>query len=109
MLCAAAHNTYIPTWEGWLYLATVIDCHTKAVVGYATDDNYQTPLVEEAIRMAARNYTLESGAVFHSDRGSNYTSAQFADTLCALDIRPESASSWATRPVDDDRCPSDLR
>jgi transposase InsO family protein len=32
------------TWEGWLYLATVIDCHTKAVVGYATDGNYKTPL-----------------------------------------------------------------
>ena len=44
MLCAAAHNTYIPTWEGWLYLATVIDCHTKAVIGWAMGDNYKTPL-----------------------------------------------------------------
>jgi putative transposase len=35
--------TYIPTWEGWVYLATVIDCHTKAVIGWAIDDNYQTP------------------------------------------------------------------
>ena len=48
--------TYIPTWEGWLYLATVIDCHTKAVIGWAMDDNYKTPLIEEAIEMAARNY-----------------------------------------------------
>jgi len=79
--------TYIPTWEGWLYLATVIDCHTKAVVGYATDDNYKTPLIEDAIRMAAGNYPLEHGAIFHSDRGSNYTSAQFGDTLRTLDIR----------------------
>jgi putative transposase len=79
--------TYIPTWEGWLYLATVIDCHTKAVVGYATDDNYRTPLIEEAIRMAARNYPLDPGAIFHSDRGSNYTSAPFAQTLRTLDIR----------------------
>ena len=46
--------TYIPTWEGWLYLATVIDCHTKAVIGYAMDDNYRTPLIAEAIRNAAR-------------------------------------------------------
>ena len=68
-------------------MATVIDCHTKAVIGYATDDNYKTPLIEEAIRMAARNYPLEYDAIFHSDRGSNYTSAQFADTLRALDIR----------------------
>lgn len=79
--------TYIPTWEGWLYLATVIDCHTKAVVGYATDDNYKAPLIEEAIRMAAGNYPLEPGAIFHSDRGSNYTSAQFGDTLRTLDIQ----------------------
>lgn len=45
--------TYIPTWEGWVYLATVIDCHTKAVIGWAMDDNYKTPLIENAIRMAA--------------------------------------------------------
>ncbi len=79
--------TYIPTWEGWLYLATVIDCHTKAVIGWAMDDNYKTPLISAAITMAARNHSLEPGAVFHSDRGSNYTSAEFADTLAALDLR----------------------
>ena len=79
--------TYIPTWEGWLYLATVIDCHTKAVIGWAMDDNYKTPLISAAIIMAARNHSLEPGAIFHSDRGSNYTSAEFADTLAALDLR----------------------
>ncbi len=79
--------TYIPTWEGWLYLATVIDCHTKAVIGWAMDDNYKTPLISAAITMAARNHSLERGAIFHSDRGSNYTSAEFADTLAALDLR----------------------
>jgi transposase InsO family protein len=79
--------TYIPTWQGWVYLATVIDCHTKAVIGWAMDDNYKTPLIEQAIRMAARNYPITSGAIFHSDRGSNYTSSQFAATLAALDIR----------------------
>jgi hypothetical protein len=63
--------TYIPTWEGWLYLATVIDCHTKKVVGYAMDDNYKTPLIVEAVRMAARNLTFAPDAIFHSDRGSN--------------------------------------
>ncbi|MBC6458918.1 IS3 family transposase, partial [Actinomadura sp. HBU206391] len=73
--------TYIPTWEGWVYLATVIDCHTKAVVGWAMDDNYKTPLIEKAIEMAARNHELTGDAVFHSDRGSNYTSSRFARTL----------------------------
>jgi transposase InsO family protein len=79
--------TYIPTWEGWLYLATVIDCHTKEVAGWATDDNYKTPLIEKAIEMAARNYPLADKAIFHSDRGSNYTSRQFAGTLTAHNLR----------------------
>jgi putative transposase len=79
--------TYIPTWEGWVYLATVIDCHTKAVIGWAMDDNYKTPLTEKAIRMAVRNYNTPIGAIFHSDRGSNYTSRQFAETLKSLRIR----------------------
>ncbi|MFC3453409.1 DDE-type integrase/transposase/recombinase [Amycolatopsis speibonae] len=34
--------TYVPTWEGWVYLATVIDCHTRAVIGWAMDDSYKT-------------------------------------------------------------------
>jgi putative transposase len=79
--------TYIPTWEGWLYLATVIDCHTKMVVGYAMDDNYKTPLISRAIRHAADQTTLASDAIFHADRGSNYTSAEFAATLTSLDLR----------------------
>jgi putative transposase len=73
--------TYIDTWEGWVYLATVIDCATRKIVGWAMDDNYKTPLISCAIEMAARNLDLPEGAVFHSDRGSNYTSAQFAKVL----------------------------
>ena len=79
--------TYISTWEGWLFLATVIDCHTKAVIGWAADDNYKTPLIEKAIEMAARNYPLAENAIFHSDRGSNYTSCQFAATLKRYGLR----------------------
>jgi putative transposase len=51
------------------------------------DDNYKTPLISAAITMAARNYTLRPGAIFHSDRGSNYTSAEFAETLRGLNMR----------------------
>jgi putative transposase len=79
--------TYIPTWEGWLYLATVIDCATRKVAGWAMDDNYRTPLITSAIEMAARNLDLPADAVFHSDRGSNYTSAEFAASLERLGIR----------------------
>jgi len=78
--------TYIHTWEGWVYLALVIDCFSRKIVGWAMDDNYKTPLIQEAIRMAARNLPLPPGAVFHSDRGSNYTSEDFAKTLKDLDI-----------------------
>src|SRR6185437_4640716 len=66
--------TCIPTWQGWLFLATVIDCFSKEVIGWATGDNYKTPLIEKAIEMAARNHFLAENAIFHSDRGSNYTS-----------------------------------
>ncbi len=87
MLCATAHNTYIATWEGWLYLASVIDCATRKVIGWAMDDNYRAPLISSAIEMAGRNLDLPAGAVFHSDRGSNYTSAEFARVLAGLGIR----------------------
>jgi putative transposase len=79
--------TYIPTGEGWLYLATVIDCCTKEVIGYAVDDHYQTPLISRAIRNAARNRKLTKRAIFHSDRGSNYMSAEFGKTLEQLGLR----------------------
>ena len=55
-------------------LATVIDCCTKEVVGWAIDDHYKTPLIERAIEMAARNHDLALDAIFHTDRGSNYMS-----------------------------------
>ena len=79
--------TYIPTWEGWLYLATAIDCATRKVIGWAMGDNYKTPLITAAIEMAARNIDLPGDAIFHSDRGSNYTSGEFAAVLERLGIR----------------------
>ncbi len=79
--------TYIATWQGWLYLATVIDCFNREVVGYAMADHLRTSLVIDAIKMAARNHPLAAGCIFHSDRGSQYTSAEFAATLATLDLR----------------------
>ncbi len=79
--------TYIETGEGWLYLATVLDCCTKEVIGYAMDDNYRTPLISTAIRNAARNRPLTPNAIFHSDRGSNYMSTEYAHTLKNLQLR----------------------
>ena len=75
--------TYLRTWEGWLYLATVIDCHSKRVVGWSMAEHMRTDLICAAITMAATNVEFAAGAVFHSDRGSQYTSEQFRTHLAA--------------------------
>lgn len=58
----------------------------KEVIGYAMDDHYQTPLISRAIRNAARNRKLAQGAIFHSDRGSNYMSAEYGEVLKGLGL-----------------------
>lgn len=80
--------TYIHTWQGWLYLATVIDCFNREVIGYAMAEHMRTCLVVDALQMAARNHHLAPEGVFHSDHGSQYTSADFRDTLTGLGLRP---------------------
>ena len=81
--------TYIRTGEGWLYLALVIDCYSRKIVGWAMADHYRTPLITKAIQMAAANLQLRpsSSAVFHSDRGSNYTSEEYGQVLGELGIQ----------------------
>lgn len=79
--------TYIRTWAGWVYLATVIDCYSRMVVGYAMADHMRTSLVIDALGMARRNGDLVEGCVFHSDRGSQYTSDEFARYLDVHGLR----------------------
>jgi putative transposase len=79
--------TYLHTWEGWLYLATVIDCFNSEVVGYAMADHMRTDLVTDALDMAARNHDLADSCIFHSDRGTQYTSAEFAAKIQELGMR----------------------
>jgi transposase InsO family protein len=69
--------TYIKTWDGWAYLATVIDLHSRAVVGWAVADHMHTSLVTAALDMAIRHRKPPKGVIFHSDRGTQYTSAEF--------------------------------
>ena len=78
--------TYIPTWQGWLYLASVIDCHSKAVVGWSMASHMRTDLICDALTMAQSRITFAPGAVFHSDRGTQYTSSQFAKHLAKLGL-----------------------
>jgi putative transposase len=69
--------TYLRTWEGWLYLATVIDAHSRRVIGWAVADHMRTDLVEDALKMAITlRGELPAQVVFHTDRGTQYASAQ---------------------------------
>jgi len=80
--------TYIPTWEGWLYLATVIDCYSKKVIGWALSDNAHRDVVIRAMKMASGTGGTAAGCIFHSDRGSQYTSDDFRKLLGQHDMRP---------------------
>lgn len=73
--------TYIRTWAGWVYLATVIDCYSRMVIGYAMADHMRVSLVTDALDMAHRNTDLTEDCIFHSDRGSQYTSTDLAKYL----------------------------
>lgn len=69
--------TYLRTWEGWLYLATVIDAHSRRVIGWAIADHMRTDLVEDALRMAiVLRGERPAKVVFHADRGTQYASDQ---------------------------------
>jgi transposase InsO family protein len=81
VLWKAAHNTYVRTWEGWLYLATVIDFESRRVVGFAMADHMRADLVTDALQMAINLRRPAPGLIFHSDRGSQYTSGAFRHLL----------------------------
>jgi len=74
--------TYVQTVDGWVYTATVIDLHSRKVVGYAVADHLRTSLIVEALAAALLTRRPPSGVIFHSDRGCQYTSREFAD-FCA--------------------------
>jgi transposase InsO family protein len=74
--------TYIPTGEGWLYLATVIDIASRRVVGFALAEHLRTELVTDALTNAVAARDPAPGVVFHADRGCQYTSGDYA-TLAA--------------------------
>jgi transposase InsO family protein len=79
--------TYLKTGEGWLYLATVIDLTTRMVIGWQMADHMRTSLVGDALMMAHRTGLVAGGAVFHSDRGSVYTSADYTRLAGSFDVR----------------------
>jgi transposase InsO family protein len=79
--------TYIKTWDGWAYLATVIDLHNREVIGWALADHMRTELIMEAMNMAIKHGAVNPRAIFHSDRGSVYASDAFAAYCKKRNIR----------------------
>jgi transposase InsO family protein len=76
--------TYLPYGDGqFLYLATVIDCHSRRVAGWSIADHMRTDLVQDALKDAAALRAGLDGAIFHSDHGAQYASAQYAQ-LCRI-------------------------
>jgi len=73
--------TYIKTWQGWAYLATVIDLHSRRIIGWAVAAHMRTSLITAALDMAVAARKPAAGVIFHSDRGCQYTSSAF-DAYC---------------------------
>ena len=79
--------TYIKSWDGWVYLATVIDLYSRRVVGWAVADHMRTELVTDALQMALTHRRPKGKVIFHSDRGTQYTSKDFAKFCKKNNIR----------------------
>ena len=78
--------TYVDTWEGWLYLAVILDVYSRRVVGYALAEHLRTELVLEALHTALGLRQPGPGLIHHSDRGCQYASEAYRSTLSARGI-----------------------
>lgn len=98
-----ADITYIPTREGWLYLAAVEDLHSRQIVGWSTGERIDSRLVVDALEMAVSRRLPGEGLVAHSDRGSQYASEHYRRLLsghgitCSMSRR---ANCWDNAPME---------
>jgi len=81
-----ADITYIPTQQGWLYLAVCMDLYSRMIVGWSMDSRITKSLVVDAFNMAVENRPGARGLVHHSDRGSQYASYEFQNILQSYDM-----------------------
>jgi len=88
--------TYIPTQEGWLYLAVVLDLFSRRVVGWAMSERMTGDLTVEALQMALQQRQPELGLIHHSDQGSQYTAAEYQALLKAhgIQVSMNGVGSW---------------
>lgn len=73
--------TYVATQEGWIYLATVMDLYSRAIVGWSFQERLESPLIIEALEMALWRRKFPRGVLVHSDRGSQYCSDRYQALL----------------------------
>ena len=83
-----ADITYVPTDEGWLYLAGVLDLGSRRVVGWVMGESLETSLPMDALQMALRQRQPSLGLLHHSDRGSQYASEAYREPLAAWNVTP---------------------
>jgi putative transposase len=79
--------TYVPTNDGWLYLAAILDAYSRRVVGWSLADHLRTDLVLGALAMALQARQPAPGLIHHSDRGCQYTAAAYTTVLAAHGLR----------------------
>jgi transposase InsO family protein len=83
----AGDITYVPTGEGWLYVASVLDLGSRRLAGWAMADNMRTSLVTSALQRAVALRGCVAGAIFHSDLGSQYLSGEYRALCRHLGLR----------------------
>lgn len=86
--------TYVSTWQGWLYVAFVIDVFARRIVGWRVSRSMQTDFVLDALEQAlyARQPELKDALIHHSDRGSQYVSIRYTERLAEAGIEPSVGS-----------------
>jgi putative transposase len=90
--CWCSDITYVRTWEGWLYVCSIIDLASRKVVGWSMADHMRAEMVCDALRMATEARRPGPGLIFHSDRGSQYTSEEFRELLERYEMRQSLAA-----------------
>lgn len=87
----AADIIHLPTAEGWLYLAGVLDLGSRRVVGWAIDETSNTSLPMDALRLAFRQHQPKAGLLHRSDRGCWYASETYRERLAAWNVTPSTS------------------